>query len=249
MKKKISLFILCGIMLFGVCACDNNKKNEIIDTNEIKALCIYDAYSYQKETGSTYKYLSGNSQKLNIEVNEERDDSYIEYDCDNKKNNVYKMFGVNATCKSNSKTATNGKKIYSYNLTYNYETHNDINKIISSLEDQEYKCFTYYNKDDNVVNEKLIGTWCGYDPIVKVDEKIIFNKDGTGKHYIGKYTEDDFYYSIDSKNIIHYNRGSAILNLAFNEEKNIIFDGMYLDSTTKEIIQDEKVNYTYSKCQ
>lgn len=249
MIKKSGLVLMCGIVLLGVCGCDNNKKIKITDTNEIKALCIYDAYSYKKENGSTYKYLNGNSQKLNIEVNEKRSDSHTKYNCDKKRDEVYEMFNVNATCTSDSKTATNGNRLYSYNLTYNYETYDDINKVISSLEEQEYKCFTYYNKDNSVVNEAIIGAWCGYDPIVEVDEKVIFNEDGTGKFFVGKYTEYDFYYSIDDKNIIYYNKGSDIFDLAFNEEKNIIFDGMYLDSTTNEIIQDEKVNYTYSKCQ
>lgn len=249
MIKRIKIMAIGLITLFIVCGCNNHKENKIIDTNEIKSLCVYDAYSYEKEDGNTYKYLNGNTQVVNIEVNEKRSDSHIKYNCDKKKDEVYESFGVNATCRTDSKTATNGNKLYSYNLTYNYETKDNINRVISSLEEQKYKCFTYYNKDNSVVKENIIGSWCGFDPIVKVDEKIIFNEDGTGKYYVGKYTEYDFYYSIDDKNIIHYNNGGDILDLAFNEEKNIIFDGMYLDSTTNEIIQDEKVNYTYSKCQ
>lgn len=249
MKKKIGLMIFVCFILLGVCGCNKVKKNIVNDTNEIKALCFYDAYVYQKQDGNTYQYLSGNSQKTNIEVNEKRDNSRTKYDCDIKKNDIYNSYGVDATCKSHSKTASNGIKLYSYNLTYNYDKENNINEIISKLKEQDYKCFIYYNKENSVINEAIIGTWCGYDPIIKNDKKIIFNEDGTGKYIFGKYTEDDFYYSIDDKNIISYNHSGSILQLAFNPEKNVIFNGMYLDSTTKDIIQDENVNYVYSKCE
>ena len=48
MIKRIKIMVIGLITLFIVCGCNNHKENKIIDTNEIKALCVYDAYSYKK---------------------------------------------------------------------------------------------------------------------------------------------------------------------------------------------------------
>jgi len=239
-KKNNKTIIIIVVIISIICIlyfCKNIFKlnfnnittNEIVDTNEIKAICLYDGYAFEKEDGTTRNYLIGNSQKTNVEVKEVRDNSKIMYNCDKLTNDIYKKYKVDASCDTDSKIASNGMFLYSYELKYKYEAKENINEYISNLKKQDYECIIYYNKENSVVNKNIIGTWCGYGRIVKVDEKFIFNEDGTGKHFIGNFSENDFYYAIDDKNVIHYSYASSFLDLAYNEGQDIIYDGMYLD--------------------
>lgn len=68
-----------------------------------------------------------------------------------------------------------------------------------------------------------------------------------GKAFI--HSGYDIIYTDSSENVLDKYDWQKAHEGDLRKEKNIIFDGMYLYSTTEEIIQDEKVNYTYSKCQ
>lgn len=85
MKKKISLFILCGIVLLGLCGCGNNFENEIIGNNFINEYTSSDSKYGNFTTSHTLIFEKDNKGTSKIDIDftgefKEYAEKHISYD-------------------------------------------------------------------------------------------------------------------------------------------------------------------------
>ena len=229
----IVLIIIVVIIISGLLG-SGTSSNKNSDTNEIKMVCNYNAYDFQEKIdGYNHVLLNGNSKSTKITTHEKRRSMKKYYNCKTILKDIVEKYGNNTYCTDDF--SGSGSE---YKLLYIYDVNEDINKKANELKEQNYKCLTYYNKNDSVVNNNIIGAWCGKqetlsDSTIFDDVKFIFNEDGTGKYFNGEYINENIFYEVNSNNIINYaidseSNYTIINSLTYNREKNIISNDGFL---------------------
>lgn len=251
--KKLILLIIVLILCAG-CSKNNNKIRVISDNNEIKAFCHQSSYPTKNIEYNSFISLNGNNAKVSFSVKETKEDNDIQPDCEYLRKKIKEKYGdgVSVMCDYESKTATNGRKLYDYELKYWYDIESNIKNEMEKLEKKDYKCLVYYNKNEPIKNDKIIGSWCGNDPITKIDHKYTFNVDGTGIDTFGKQNlKENLYYAINGDNLIKYftiEKG-YFLNMLYREESDTII-GVTVNPETGEVLQvADKYLTVLSRCE
>lgn len=248
-KKIKNIFLIsggiCGIIclmavvMISISILQNNNEpnaeNEVYDENyTTKAYCIFDAYEYQKQNGSIEIILEGSTNNTKVSVVEKIESRNLTWEkiykiCENKKTELEQFVDSSFDYDTDTKQDTAGNTIYSYELTYEYKTKDDIKTIIADLENKDYECIMVLDENTKELNKNLIGKWVSKD---EKDRYFIFNEDGTGTYSYSKNVVEDFYYSYNGIDTITYMRPYT-LTLEYDRENKIIYSYEYSYTNNK----------------
>ena len=230
----ICLFIIISITVLKI-NIEPNTKNEVYDENyTTKAYCIFDAYEYQKQNGSIKIILEGSTNNTKVSVVEKIESRNLTWEkiykiCENKKIELEQFVDSSFDYDTDTRQDTAGNTIYSYELTYEYKTKDDIKTIIADLESKEYKCIMVIDENTKELNKELVGKWVSKD---EKDRYFIFNEDGTGTYSYSKNVVEDFYYSYNGIDSITYIT-NYVLPLTYDKENQVIYSYEYSSSNKK----------------
>lgn len=239
MKIFVVVFVLAIILIIGLkllnTNSDLNTENIVFDENyTTKAYCIFDAYQYQKQNGSTKIILEGSTNNTKVSGVEKIESRNLTWEkiykiCENKKTELEQFVDSSFDYDTDTKQDTAGNTIYSYELTYEYKTKDDIKTIIADLENKDYECIMVLDENTKELNKNLIGKWVSKD---EKDRYFIFNEDGTGTYSYSKNVVEDFYYSYNGIDSIIYVR-NCVLPLTYDKENKIIYSYEYSYTNNK----------------
>lgn len=256
MKILLVVCVLAIILIIGLKLLNSNSglntENIVFDENyTTKAYCIFDAYEYQKQNGSTKIILEGSTNNTKVSVVEKIESRNLTWNdiyeiCENRKAEIEQFVDSSFKYDTDTKKDTAGNTIYMYELTYEYKTRDDITSIIDRLKKEDYKCIIIKDDKSKEIAQDIIGKW-----VSKEDENkyFIFNEDGTGIYSYAKYDncKEDFMYSYNGDDTITYIYRAYYLELGYDKEKNVLYGGGRKSADTGKIILDEKVNTPYYK--
>ena len=260
-KKSLIIFIAITILVILITVSaiiffgntDNfYSDNNIYDENyTTKAYCLYDAGQFEKQDGSIKITLEGSSDNTKVSVIEKIERKDLTWNdlykiCENRKAEIEKLAHSSFDYDIDTRKDSVGNTIYTYELTYEYKTRDNINTIIAELENKGYECMILSGDNVNEASKNIIGKWVSKE---KAYQYFIFNEDGTGTYYYGKNSDlkYDFYYSYNGNDVIKYSYSTLNLELGYDIENNVIYKGGVSSTETGKILLDEKYNEPFYK--
>ena len=200
--------------------------------NEQTAVC--------SNNSTTFIKLTGNSKKTYVVEEMHTNSSYLADSVCNStlKIALYYDRKANVNC--------DNQDINAY-----YNRKEDINVVIDSYKQNNYKCFIYGNDLEENKN-KIVGSWCGEDSLSRY--KYTFNSDGTllieydWKNYDYK-SNNDIKYRNSKNGYYTYNNNKIITSELENSYQLIILEEMFkYVNETNTLKTGKDYMFTYNKC-
>lgn len=235
-KKKAIIFVVgvVAILFIGLIIANKVLKINLgFDFNlggkDYEAVC--------SNNDTTFIKLYGNSKKTSISEELHSNNSYFADTLCNTTNKIAYSYDKNAS------VSCDDKDIYS-----SYERKEDINIVIGSYKENDYKCFIY-GSDLEEHKNIIVGSWCGIESNMRY--KYTFSENGS---LTQEYDWKDYDYKANNDEEYRNNNTGY-----YSFDGNSVITSLPLDSTTtlimeEQLIYEETTNtfkkgkYVYNKC-
>ena len=236
-KKKTIILVggIAAILIVGLIFAIN-----ILDINlginfNIDGRKDYEAVCSNNDT--TFVKLYGNSKKNSISEELHSNNSYFADTLCNTANKIAYSYDKSAS------VSCDDKDIYS-----SYERKEDINIIIGSYKENDYKCFIY-GSDLEEHKNIIVGSWCGIESNMRY--KYTFSENGSltqeydWKDYDYKANNDEEYRN-NKSGYYTFNGNSITTSLPLDSDTTIISEEKLMyDENTNTL---KNGNFIYNKC-
>lgn len=210
--------------------------------------CKYFDFDFNIGNGKDYKAVCSNN-----------DTTFVELYGDSKKTYISEELHSNNSYFADTLCSTSNKIAYSYDknasvscddkdIYSSYERKEDINIVIDSYKENDYKCFIYGNDLEEHKNI-IVGSWCGVDYSMRY--KYTFTESGEltqeydRKDYDYKTNNDKEYRNVNN-GYYTFNGNSVITSLPLDSNTTLIMEEQLIyDGTTNTF---KKGKYVYNKC-
>lgn len=235
-KKKAIIFVVgvVAILFIGLIIANKVLKINLgFDFNlggkDYEAVC--------SNNDTTFIKLYGNSKKTSISEELHSNNSYFADTLCNTTNKIAYSYDKNAS------VSCDDKDIYS-----SYERKEDINIVIGSYKENDYKCFIY-GSDLEEHKNIIVGSWCGIESNMRY--KYTFSENGSltqeydWKDYDYKANNDEEYRN-NKSGYYTFNGNSITTSLPLDSDTTIISEEKLMyDENTNTL---KNGNFIYNKC-